>query len=43
MFSPLPLRVADQSFALTGQYLPARRIAAGAIAQEIVTVYFNFY
>jgi hypothetical protein len=35
MFSPLPLEVADQSFALKGQYIPARRIAAGAIAQEI--------
>jgi hypothetical protein len=35
MFSSLPLEVADQSFALKGQYIPARRIAAGSIAQEI--------
>jgi hypothetical protein len=27
--------VADQSFALKGQYIPARRIVAGSIAQEI--------
>jgi hypothetical protein len=35
MFSPLPLEVADQSFALKGQYILARRTAAGSIAQEI--------
>jgi hypothetical protein len=34
MFSTLLLGVAGQSFALKGQYIPARRIAAGAIAQE---------
>jgi hypothetical protein len=35
MFSPLPLEVADQSFALKGQYIPARRIVAGSITQKI--------
>jgi hypothetical protein len=35
MFSPLPLEVPDQSFALKGQYIPARRIAAGSIPQKI--------
>jgi hypothetical protein len=35
MFSTLPLGGAGQSFALKGQYIPARRIAAGSIAQEI--------
>jgi hypothetical protein len=34
MFSPFPLEVADQSFALKGQYIPARRTAAGALASE---------
>ncbi|MDR0611081.1 MAG: hypothetical protein LBG58_13295, partial [Planctomycetaceae bacterium] len=31
MFSTLPLGGAGQSFALKGQYIPARRIAAGVI------------
>jgi hypothetical protein len=35
MFSTLPLGVVGQSFALKGQYIPARRIAAGAVAPEI--------